>query len=298
MANEESLLREVDEGLAEDNLWRSMRERGPFLLGGAAAIIVGVAGWQFYTSQKNAAALAASRAFYEHTTNEALSLSERVVKLESFIETAPQGYATLARFRLAALHAQSDRLRAMSTYRAIYDGTQAPLRLRHLARLRAANLALEDGRDAAIEIIGDLETDDSALGYFAREVVALAALRAGDYQTAMSMFETAASDFAAPEGVRTRAKEYGALARVGVDKSEIIWPEPPAARPSLDDFDGDLSEMLDALSAGGESVQDQDINADLGAEEVEADTASDADPLQKDDQDEGVGDAQSTEEPE
>ena len=281
MTNDESLLREVDEGLAEDNLWRTISARGPAIIGAAVALVAGVAGWQFYESQSSAAADKAARAYREVLAAEendgAAPLRER---LTSFLEDAPGGYDALARFQIAAAAArEGDREAALAQYRELYDGGGASARLRDLARLKAAYLALEDGRDAVIAALGKLEADETALGFLARELLGVAALKAGDYQTAETMFLEAKNADDTPAGVRARASEFAALARVGKSNGALEWPKPQsaadAAAAAFEALDGDLGGILGA--ADKEAVVDSDAAVEdaAGGAAVDDDAADD-----------------------
>ncbi|MEO0399783.1 MAG: tetratricopeptide repeat protein [Pseudomonadota bacterium] len=277
MANDESLLREVDEGLAEDRLSQTLRDRTSWLIGGAAIIVVAVAGYQFYSSAKAREAADAARGLSAVLADETAGPEEREASLDLFLEDAPSGYAALARFRLAASQAAAgERVEALANYRAVAeDGALTP-RMRDLASIRAAHLALPDGRSAVIDIIGDLETDASPLGFFAREALGLAALKDGDYQTAQATFEDIVAASSAPTGVRRRAEEFAALAAAGSANGAIEWPDLDAAvgvNP-LDVFGGDLSSALEAAGRGedaalqsGETASDETsvVEANEGA---------------------------------
>ncbi|MEO1014794.1 MAG: tetratricopeptide repeat protein [Pseudomonadota bacterium] len=247
MTNDESLIREVDEGLAEDDFWRTLQSRGPFILAGAAAIVLGVAGFQVMDARRAAAAGDAAERYFSVITAEEATGAERFERLRRFEEDAPEGYSVVARFRIAAsLAARGDVEEARVVYRSIYDGDAAPKRLRQLARLRAAHIALDADRDAVIEAVGDLETDESQFGYFAREALAFAALKAGDYASAAATFSNAASDPAAPEGVKTRAREFAALAEAAAVGDGLEWPKQQSAADLIRSLGAQLPNEADA----------------------------------------------------
>ncbi|MBI1393946.1 MAG: tetratricopeptide repeat protein [Alphaproteobacteria bacterium] len=281
MSNDEGLLREVDEGLAEDDFRRSIEKRMPLILGGAAAIVLGVAGYQFYDTNRQNAANDASRRYQDVLSDEAASPAERTVRLQRFAEDAPDGYAGLAQFRIAAGLAssgQSDAARKL--YSDIYADRAVPARLRDLARIRAAHLALDDGRDAVIAEVGELETDETPLGFFAREALALAALKDGDYQTAGSLFADAVTNPRTPEGVRTRAREFGALANAAAAGEGLTWPAPQSAADVVRSIGADLTSAFDDAPATeqdheghdhAEDDADAHESADQGGDDAPAD---------------------------
>ncbi|MEM6414719.1 MAG: tetratricopeptide repeat protein [Pseudomonadota bacterium] len=257
MANEESLLREVNEGLAEDSLANTLQSRLPLIIGGAIAIVAVVAGYQIYAGQKVSVASQAARSLSAILNNETAGPEERATELSQVIETSPAGYAALARLRLAASQAATgSRQEALATYRAISKDGGVTNRVRDLASIRAAYLALDDGRSVVIDTIGDLETDTSPLGYFAREVLALAALKDGDYQTAKSIFSEISMALDAPASVRQRSSEFAALAAAGAENGELEWPNlgaktPPSATSIIDALGDDLSGALERRRQNG-----------------------------------------------
>lgn len=213
--NDETVLREVDEAMAEDRQREFFQRNGSLLIGGGAAIVLAVAGWQFWNAQKTARAEQAAMEFSTAIETLATAPQDGRTALEGIAEGASEGYAVLAELRRAASLAGSDRAGALAIYRKVYGDGGAPKRLRDLARLRAASLAFPDGRDAILVDLGSLPESGTAFGYYAGELAALATLQAKDYQTAESMFTRLAADPLAPQGLRQRAEELAALAAAG-----------------------------------------------------------------------------------
>lgn len=214
MANDDSVLREVDQELAEERQWAAFRKHGPSVIAAAVIVVLGVAGWQLWNSMQTRSAEAQALAF-----RGALEVLEEDptagrAALEG-VADEKGGYGALAALQRAGSYASGgERLKALEIYRSIASG-DAPKRVRELAQLRAAYLALADGRDAVIADLGDLTEAEGPFGYYAKEVLALAALDAEDYETALSSFQLLAADLVAPRGVRDRASEFAALASAG-----------------------------------------------------------------------------------
>lgn len=216
MAEDESVIREVEQELAEERQWAFFRKYGGALIGGAVAIVAGVAGWQIWAGQQSARASAAAIEYNEAAQSLAENPEEGRAALAAFAQDAPAGYASLAEFRRAgSLAAGGDREGALAVYRAIYQNTAAPARLRDLARLRAGYLSIADGRQATTADLGGLIDQASIFGGYAREIAAVAALEAGDYADAKTMFARAVDDVSTPAPVRQRAEEFAALASAG-----------------------------------------------------------------------------------
>lgn len=215
MANEDSVLREVDQELAEDRQWELFRKRGPLVIAGAVAIVAGVAVWQFWNARTNSIAEVQALEFREAVELLAQNRDSGRAALGAVAEEGG-GYGVLAQFHRAASFAQGgERLKAVEIYREIYNKGAAPKRVRELARLRAAYLSLSDGRDVVLKDLGHLPEADGAYGVYAREISALAALGAKDYETALAMFRQLSIDISAPLALRTRAEDFAALAAAG-----------------------------------------------------------------------------------
>ncbi|WP_425409193.1 tetratricopeptide repeat protein [Hyphococcus sp.] len=211
MANDESALREVDQELAEERQWSEFRRQGPLVIGAAIAVVAGVAGWQIWNHVQKSTAEENAIEY----SNALEVLAEDSVAGRASLETVAKdtsGYGALAALQRAGSYAAGgERLKAVEIYREIAGGG-APNRVKQLAQLRAGYLSLVDGRDAVIDVLGDLPEAEGRFGYYAREIMALAALDAEDYETAQSSFRQLSLDMSAPEGVRSRAEEFAALA--------------------------------------------------------------------------------------
>lgn len=281
MTNDDTMLREVDQALAEDKSSQSLKKNLPLVIGAAALIIAGVGGWQYWVSHKAARSAKQSIAY-----NEALKATGGADADKMMAAIADEGgaYGALATMREAAdLAIKNERAKALELYRSVYEKSAASKRLKDVARLRASYLSLDEGRDAVLKDVGELETDESALGYYAREVIALAALRAGDYQSALEMFRKAATSPDAPETIKVRAEEFGALAAAG--KSGVKFPEIAAASTksesdqyleSLENAGEDLSSLLDpnADASAADAGMGLDDGHDHGAEDAAGEGAA------------------------
>lgn len=241
MANEDSALREVDKELAEDRQWALFRQHGPAIIAGAIGVVVMVGGWQFWNASKDTAAK--QDALVYRSAIELLVEDQEAGRqaLGALADDSSGGYSVLARLQEGASFARNgERLAALAAYRDVMNNGAANKRVRELAQLRTAHLSLPDGRDAVLEELGKLPDAESVNGYYAREISALAALNAKDYETAFAMFERASIDLGAPEPVRARARELAALADSGRAGVNIT------GETQLDD----LVQALDGAAAG------------------------------------------------
>ena len=215
MANEDVALREIDQALNEDRQSAAIRENGPKLLGMAAAIVVGVGGWQFYQGQKASVSSSEALTFKNAIELSAEGESESRAALAAIADDDKSGYAYLARMQEAASFSRNgERLAAIEAYRKL-AASSAPKRIQQIALLRAAYLSLNGETGEIASLLGSLPEKNSPNSYFAREILYLAEVKNKNYAAALTGFETLRDDVAAPSGVRDRAKEFAALAAAG-----------------------------------------------------------------------------------
>ncbi|MEM8935700.1 MAG: tetratricopeptide repeat protein [Pseudomonadota bacterium] len=252
MANEDSVLREVDQELAEERQWALFRKYGPAVIGAATMVVVGVGGWQVYSGRK---ADAIETRALEYRDAVALLSEDRTAgraALGALSSETSEGYGVLARFqRAASLEADGDRRAAIEAYREIYLNSGAPDQLKDFARLRSAYASLVDGRDAALGELGGLENGDSVFASYASEIAGIAALDAGDFETALSIFRRLTVDVTLSDVIRFRAEEYAALAEVGKTGVDVSLAPPPDV-VNVDQ----LTEIFAPPAASGDPVSD------------------------------------------
>lgn len=225
-AEDDSALREVERQIAADRQDEIVKKYTPVFVAAGVAVVVGVGGWQFWKTQAAKRADAAAIEYRAVLETLAKSPQDGRAALAKFAEKAPAGYAALADMRRAAELANAqDRDAALALYRKIAADAKAAKRLRDLARLRAAQIAFPDGRDAVKKDLGALLEDKTALGFYARELAAFADFDSGDYEAAEQAFRRAATDADAPGPVKVRAEglaPLAAAAKAGVKvKSDV-----------------------------------------------------------------------------
>ncbi len=211
---------EVADDLRADRAKRLAAKYGIWVLLAALLLVAGVAGWQAWrweqarqSSLVAGSYLSAMRqaAAPEGSPDRAASASE----LARLAETAPDGYRTLARLRLAALRADSnDTAGAFVLWDQVAADTGADPLLRGLANLLWVQHSIDAGDPAAIEArLQPLLAQTSPWRTLAQESEALLALRLGRTDQARDLFRQLSADPSSPDGVRARAT--GLLARLG-----------------------------------------------------------------------------------
>lgn len=272
MANEDIILKEVDQELAEDRQWEMFRKYGPAAIGAGLAIIAAVGAVQIWNARQDSVAKKEALQFKSAVDLLDDNAASGREALDKIFDDQGGGYSVLAEFRRAASFAKAgERTAAIVAFQKIYKDGGAPKRLRELARVRAGYLALDDGRDAVLGHLGDLPDAGGALSYYASEVAGLAAIEARDYESALSIFRRMSVDLDAPAALRQRAEEFAALAASGKAGVNLT------GETRVDD-------ILNALGEGDATQTDQDENASEDSDgtpsEGGEEAASDAAPAQ------------------
>lgn len=206
------IFREIDEDLRQEKAERLWRRYGKYVIGGAVAVVLGVAGhggWQQYRENRqleDGARFAAAAALVaEDRAEEARAL---------FAALAREGggaYGTLARFHEAALTLDAgDRAGAAVAYRALAGDDTVDRPMRDLAVVLAA-LADVDAANGAMPGLEALAAAGSPWRFTAAEILGLAARRDGRIDEARTHFQRIVDDPEAPANMRARASRVLAM---------------------------------------------------------------------------------------
>lgn len=207
--NEDTLMREVQEELRRERMEQLWKQYGTYFLVAAVALLIAVGGYQFNQSRRQAAANASGAAFESAIDLiEDKKLDEARKALEDLIKSAPSGYVSLARLRLAGLEAEAgNKAMALTQYEALAGDSNADGLLKSFAKLQAGALKIGEADFTEVENrLNDLTSESSPWRANARELTALAALKAGKLDAARKPLELILADRAAPSDVRERAQ--------------------------------------------------------------------------------------------
>lgn len=210
MSNEDdNFIREVNEELRSDAATAIWKKYGKFIIGGAVAIVLGVAGnvaYKEYTANQAAASgdifLAALTAAREGRQDEAI---------ESFDKLEAEGYGAyplMAKLRAATVLAdKGDASAAIASFQAVAGDSSVPKALQDIAKIRAAYLLVDHGSyddvSRQVEVLTDTE---NAMRHSAREALGLAAFKANDFSRAKEWMELMVDDARTPQQMSTRAQ--------------------------------------------------------------------------------------------
>jgi hypothetical protein len=204
------LFDEVDEELRRDQFNRYWKKYGNFAIAGLVLIVVvtaGVVGWREYTKNQ--------RIHYSEQFTAAVALvqdnksNEAIDALGALAQDANIGYATLARFRGAALKAKAgDREGAAAEYDALSKDSGIDKLYSGLAGLYYVLNTIDSGDPEALAArLTPLTDAESPWRFSAREFSALLAIRQGKPDKAAEIYTQLADDAQTPTGARARAAE-------------------------------------------------------------------------------------------
>jgi hypothetical protein len=207
--NDDSFIREVNEELRSDKLRFIWRRFGRVIIALAVLVVLGTAAYSGYrywagnqasdTGDKFIAALALAD---QNKTDDALAALTAIEK------DGHGSYPLLAQMRAASLQAQKgDKAGAIAAFTAIGKDSSAPPVIQDAARIRAGFLLVETGTyeqvSAAVE---EMAVPSNSFRGSAREVLGLAAYKAGNFAKAREWYQAIADDAQSPRNIANRAQ--------------------------------------------------------------------------------------------
>ncbi len=207
------IFEEVDEELRKDKYQDLARQYGPMVLGAAAAIILGTAGYQGWQAWQTSTRETSSDAYMVAVN--ALGdgqVAQASTRFEALANTGTSSYATLALLQRAAIRLEAgDYVAAAELYEQVAAQSGEPL-IRDLATLKAVWALWDTLSFSDVDIrLTPLTAPAAPYRYLAREAIAVAALRAGDLPRARREYQFLSVAFDVPQGVARRALEGLAL---------------------------------------------------------------------------------------
>jgi hypothetical protein len=173
----------------------------------AVIVVVAVGGWRFYEYQQEQQSAAAGARFEAAMRLSRTDAGEAEKQFSAIAADAPSGYRIMARFRQATELAQRDKPGAVKALDALAADTAIGPLLQDVAKVRAAYLLVDTAPQA--EIVSRMEPlagPGKPYRHSAREILALAAMRAGDKAGAERWLQQIQLDTETPQGVRGRAE--------------------------------------------------------------------------------------------
>lgn len=208
------IFEEVGEDLRRDQLKGLWQRYNGLVIGAALLIVAATAGYEGYGYWAAKKAATAGDAFSEllagAKAGDHAALAEDLAVFQS--KTTPS-YALLARFRAASEHAaMGETDNAIAAFTDLSKDSAAPVEMRNLAAIRAAMVALDSESEDAIKArLAPFDSDISPWRHAAREMLALAAYKAGDLKTAGDIVGRMTADPSTPADVKSRARILQAM---------------------------------------------------------------------------------------
>jgi hypothetical protein len=243
MANDDRqsqlFIREVDEELRRAQLQSIWDRFAPLIIGACVLVVAltaGYRGWDWWQTRQ--AAQAGDRFTAAVQALESGNRTEGEAQLAQIAESGNDGYAALARLRLAGERAAAGaKPEALAAYDAIAADPEVAESLRSLARIRGALLALDTADVAgARERAEPLNQSGGSWRHAAREVLGTAAYQAGELQQARDRFSEIQQDAETPPDLWVRSGMMlavidGALPAPGAPPAPVE-AAPPVAPPA------------------------------------------------------------------
>ena len=236
------IFEEVDEELRRDKYQDLLRKYGPWVLGGALAIIAGAAGYQGWNAWRTAQHEASSDAYVSALrAAEAGNYSLASTGFETLAEDGVGGYPELALLQRGSVALEEgDREAAAGFFDRAARQASDPV-IRDLATLKSVWARWDALSFNDIEIrLTPLTGDTSPYRFLAREAIAAAALRDGNLERARETYQLISFGFDAPQGVRQRAQE--ALAVIASRSATQAPAEAAGGEAEADMPAGDVTE--------------------------------------------------------
>ncbi len=208
------IFHEVDEDIRRERLNKLWNRFGPYLIGLALLIVVGIGGWRGYEYLQLQKAAEASTQF-----EAAVALAEAGKPAEAeaaFAKLAQDAgtaaYRTMSRLRQAAALSQSDPKAAVAAFDAVAADGSAGRNFQDLAALRAGFILVDTASlDDMKQRLEPLTGAQRTFRHSARELMALSAWRAGNMPEAKRWSDLIIGDAESPAGMRQRMEALLAL---------------------------------------------------------------------------------------
>ncbi len=220
-AEDEVILREIDEAVRKDDLEQFGKKYGTALIGGVVAILVGFGGYLYWDSQQEAELEGHSetltRALDQVEAGNFAAASEAAGELVTTDNAAAKTSALM--LQAGAALEQGDTAAAVALYAQVAADENAPPALRDLATIREIATNFEEREPAdVIERLSSLAVPGNAFFGSAGELTAMAHLDAGNEAEAGALFAAIAKGEGVPETLQSRARQMAGL--LGVDAIE------------------------------------------------------------------------------
>ncbi len=203
------IIREVDEELRRERLANLWKKYGGLIVFAVFLLVAGTAGWRGYEyyAQKQAEAASERYVAAQKLAADAGKTDEALAAFKALGTDAPAAYRLLARFSAAAELGKKDAKEGAAAFDAIANDSSVEQLMREVASIRGASLVVDTADVAEMQKrLAPALADSSAFKHSAKEMLALAHIRAGDQAAAQKLLLELAFDPDTPPGMRNRAQ--------------------------------------------------------------------------------------------
>jgi hypothetical protein len=233
------IFQEVEEDVRRERYEQLWKKYGNHMLVAAVVLVLGVAGYQVWQNYDLSQRQKVSDQFREAAQSaQSGNAPKAEADFSALAKDAPSGYATLAKFHLAAAYlAQGKRDPAVALLRELMGSSDELIS--STARLRLAWIMADASPKA--EIVSQLQplmATDSPWRFAASEVIAYIDLKDGARAQAVDEYQKLAQEAEAPASLRQRAGGIAEFLKANPDvalNTAVGGPPaltPPAALPS------------------------------------------------------------------
>jgi len=207
------IFQEVDEEVRREQLKKLWDRYGNYAVAAVVLVVVIIAAWRGYQWWEAKKAAESGAAFEAAVTlAEGGKHADAEAAFAKIVADGTSGYRHLARLREAAQLAQTDAKAAIAAYEKIAADASVGPALQDLAALRAGAMLVDAGSfDEARRMLEPLAANDRTFRHTARELLVLAAWRAGDGSGAKRWFDMISTDAQTPPATRSRVEMLMAL---------------------------------------------------------------------------------------
>lgn len=227
------IFHEVEEEVRKERYEALWKKYGNVLIGAAALLVVGVAGYQYWLHYDEQRRQAVSARFEAAEQMAARGDVRSEQEFAAIAQDAPAGYAKLAKLHLAnVMLAQGKRDPAVTILRELENDSDPVLS--GAAKLRLAWTLADSATRAEIDaLLTPLSAADSPWRFSAAEVRAYLDLQAGKRTEAIAQYEKLAADAAAPDNLRQRVGAIAQFLKANPNGTQVgAAPAAPPAAPA------------------------------------------------------------------
>jgi hypothetical protein len=244
MANQDDgFLRELEEELRRERLEKIWQQYGTYIIAAALLIVFGVLGYKYLENRRIVAAQTAG-ARYESAMALAAEGKEgsAAKEFETLAAEGTGGYPALAQLQLAgALLKEGKKAEGLAAYEKLANDGDADALLRDYAALQAAAVRLGEADFTEMQNrLNPLMGDESPWRYSARELLGLAAFKAGKAEDARTVLTPLLVDQKTPQTIIERAQIILAeIAAADIAKKAGNEPAPASAATAAESTPAD-----------------------------------------------------------